>query len=132
MYSYLVVCTSPSVSNGRFISTIQDIYRPGANLSVACDAGYLADPNITTCTETRVWDPKPSCKKILELCNDTSDVADIAVEQYPRLHTGFSGNVSFNSSNFLLIRGTTEVTCDESRKLIWTDKPEFSKFLFES
>ena len=127
MFFYTDVCTTPSILNGRFISTNQDVYIPGVNLLVYCDTGYVADSNVATCTESRVWDPTPACRKMPVLCNDTKDVVDIAVEKYPRLRTGFSGNVSFNSTNFILIGGTPEVTCDENGQLLWTDKPEFSR-----
>ena len=65
----------------------------------------------------------PICVRIP--CNDTTEVKDEAVDTFPELGVGETGNVTYNTTHFVLRNGSTVVTCMEIRKLSWQQTPQF-------
>jgi len=89
--------------------------------------GYNISHSIPrTCLQDGLWsDQSPTCVKIL--CNDTSNIEQNAIDAFPVLEIGDFGDVSYNSSLFVLKSGETSVKCLRNGQLDWTQPPEFGK-----
>ena len=114
------------MTNGKVAGEQKDIYKPGDEVTIVCNAGYRTLPSTTTCQRTRAWFPKPDCR----FCNDTRDVNHVSINEFPALANGKNGTVSFHSERFYLKSGYVEVTCLSSKKLSWLNVPEFGKIIF--
>ena len=113
------------MTNGKVAGEQKVIYKPGDEITIACNAGYGTVRPTFTCQRTRAWFPKPHCKS--NFCNDTSDVNHNSITHIPALDNKENGIVSYNSERFYLKTGSVEVTCLNSRKLSWLKVPEFGK-----
>jgi len=108
--------------NGHVTTTNDAIYKAGTILPIYCDAAYTSKSIATTCTASKQWDPQPACKL---LCNDTTKVLTDAVQAYPNIGVGHSGNVTYKTSHFYLRSGSLTVKCHENRTLSWEETPLF-------
>ena len=57
-------CLEPSFPNGRIEPVVDKTYTPGDSVSVICDPDFKANSLITTCNQSRFWDPQPTCTEI--------------------------------------------------------------------
>ena len=55
------MCLVPSFPNGYIASVVGTTYTPGDGVSVICDTGFKAAFINTTCNQSRLWNPLPSC-----------------------------------------------------------------------
>ena len=113
------------MSNGKVEGFKRTTYKPGVEITIACDFGY--EPSIlnTTCHVTKEWFPQPECKKAF--CNDTSDVRHKAIASFPVLGIAENASVSYNTKMFYLYAGSVEVKCSASKKLTWIQTPALGK-----
>ena len=65
-------CVEPPASNGRLATISRAIARPGDTMKVIYDTGYTPSHDTVTCTDSRTWDPTPTCSKV------TCPIPDIA------------------------------------------------------
>jgi len=135
----VVRCPAPvPVLNGIFDPPIMDSsYAYKTSFQILCSKGYEEINGVTTitCADDTTWDPStPRCNKIR--CNNTYTVQHEAVNSYPALAFDEVGDVSYNSTYYVLTRGSLEVICSIERKLNWIAEPYFGMsmkyvFLFE-
>ena len=99
-------------------------------IQLVCKDGYEANgPTVLTCQPDKTWGhTTATCVKVV--CNDTSDVRQDAVDIYPQLGFGETGNAVYNSKNFLLTNGQLELRCLKTRKLEWIDPPTLGDFIY--
>jgi len=119
------VCLQPSFPNGHIETIVNKTSTPGDSATVRCDAGFKASSLYSTCNHSRFWDPQPVC---IKRCHDTSGVSHEAVIKFPDLAINEVGDASYNSENFFLSSGGTEVECQENEKLKWTQQPNFGNY----
>ena len=124
MFCFKEACATPSFPHGYLVTTEhQRIYKAGDVSTFICGEGFTAKSNLTTCTTSKEWNPKPACQPIV--CNDTTEVINDAVIAYPSIGPGQTGNVSYNTTHFFLERGSQEVECRANMKLSWKERPMF-------
>jgi len=126
----LDVCSFPNVSNGKVGGFKQTTYKPGVEITIACDFGYEPSMVNTICQVTKEWSPQPECTKAV--CNDTSDVRHEAIPSFPVLAIGENATVSYNTKMFYLYAGSVEVKCSGSKQLKWIQTPELSKHILNT
>jgi len=136
-------CTVPHTENGYFITinfkndtrnTVRALIEMKINqttttfdfntcIQLVCKDGYEASgPTLLTCQSDGTWGhTTATCVK--GVCNDTSDVLQDAVDTFPQLSVGETGNAVYNSNNFLLTNGHLKLRCLKTRKLEWIDPP---------
>ena len=115
-------CVANPFPNGHVTTTKDAIYKAGTILPIDCDAAYTSKSIATTCTASRQWDPQPACKLV---CNDTTKVRSDAVQAYPKIGIGHTGNVTYRTNHFHLRSGTLTVECKENGELSWEETPLF-------
>jgi len=116
-------CDTPTFPHGHLSTTEHQIYKAGDVSTFICADGFTTKSNLTTCTTSKEWEPKPACQPIV--CNDTTEVISDAVIAYPIIGTGQTGNVSYNTTHFFFERGSLEVECQADMKLSWKERPMF-------
>ena len=96
-------CVEPQVSNGRLATISRAIARPGDTTKVICDTGYTPRHDTVTCTDSRTWNPTPTCFhmsiKVIHVC-PIPDIANGCVTRY-RYCSIFSTFFEFNHTAYV-------------------------------
>jgi len=102
------------------------------SIQLVCKDGYEANgQTLLTCQPDETWGhTTATCVKVV--CNDTSDVRQDAVDTYPQLRVGETGNAAYNSKYFHLTNGRLELRCLKTRKLEWIDPPALGDYFYIS
>ncbi|XP_070571254.1 uncharacterized protein [Ptychodera flava] len=107
-----------SVENGQAVPS-ESSHKPGENLTLECDKGYLPTSNLTeiTCLENGTWDGKlPDCA--IATCEDPEDV-DYGYAEWN--DTTYGNNVTYSCYEGYTLNGSEIVTCQADAE--WSAPP---------